>query len=136
MVIDNARDGNDATIFSVFAARARQRSSTSLLEQTVACAFAGILLVMLVPAWWPVASALGAGAAYAMWGLVDRAPRSRITSAGLRGLATLAAVFAFAAIVGVGLAAFTGDAPSPKGTCYEANGRAFPCDARGKRRAL
>jgi hypothetical protein len=132
VVIDHVRDGE--TIFSVFAARARQRSSKSLLEQAVACASTGILLVMLIPSWWPVASALGAGAAYALWGLLDRTPRSRITSAGLRGLAMLASLLAFAAVVGLGLAAFTGDAPSPKGTCYDPNGRAFACDARGQRR--
>jgi hypothetical protein len=132
MVIDHARDGE--TIFSVFAARARQRSSKSLLEQAVGCTSAGVFLVMLFPSWWPVASALGAGAAYALWGLLDRAPKSRITTPALRGLALFATLFAIAAVVGVGLAAFTGDAPSPKGTCYDANGRAFACDARGQRR--
>jgi hypothetical protein len=132
MVIDQVRDGE--TIFSVFAARARQRSSKSLLEQTVACASAGILLVTLFPTWWPVSSALGAGAAYALWGLLDRTRRSRITSTALRGLAMLSSLFALAAVIGLGLAAFTGDAPSPKGTCYDANGRAFACDARGQRR--
>jgi hypothetical protein len=134
MVIDHARDRE--TVFSVLAARARQRSSKSLLEQAVACTSAGILLAMVFPSWWSVASALGAAAVYAQWGLVDRAPRSRLTSIGLRGLAMLATLFAFAAVVGVGFAAFTGDAPSPKGMCYEPSGRAFPCDARGERRSL
>jgi hypothetical protein len=132
MVIDDVRNGE--TVFTVFAARARQRSSKSLLEQTVACASAGILLVSLYPSWWPIASALGAGAAYALWGLLDRTPRSHITSAGLHTLAMLTSLFAFGAVVGLGLAAFTGDAPSPKGACYDANGRAFACDARGQRR--
>jgi hypothetical protein len=132
MVIGHARD--DETVFSVFAARARQRSSKSLLEQTIACPLAGIILLLLFPSAWPVAAALGAAGAYALWGLVDRSPRSRLTAVTLRALATLAMVFALAAVVGTGLAAFTGDAPSPKGTCYDANGRAFACDARGQRR--
>jgi hypothetical protein len=133
MVIGHARDGE--TIFSVFAGRARQRSSKSLLEQTIVCATAGMLIFVLSPAWWPVASALGAGAAYALWGLLDRS-RSRLTSLAMRALAILTTVLAFFAVVGAGLAAFTGDAPSPKGTCYDANGRAFACDARGQRRPL
>ena len=35
MVIDHPREGD--TVFDVFAARARQRSSRSLLEQAIAC---------------------------------------------------------------------------------------------------
>jgi hypothetical protein len=49
-------------------------------------------------------------------------------------LAIIAAILAITAVVGVGLAAFTGDGLSPYGTCYDANGRAFACDARGQRR--
>jgi hypothetical protein len=134
MVIGHARDSE--TIFSVFAARARQRSARSLIEQTVACASAGIQLVILFPLWWPVASALGAGAAYALWGLLDRTPPTRLTSACLSALAMLTSLFVLATVMGLGLAAFTGDAPSPKGTCYDASYRAFPCDARGQPRSL
>jgi hypothetical protein len=40
------------------------------------------------------------------------------------------------AVAGLALAAFTGDSRSPKGTCYDENGRAFACDAKGRRRWL
>jgi hypothetical protein len=134
MVIDHPHSGDGETVFSVFAARARQRSLTSLVEQLIACALAGLLVLVFAPLWWPVGTAFGAAASYAAWGLLDRRPRSGLSRVGLRALATLTSVFAFAAVVGVGLAAFTGDSRSPKGTCYDANGRAFACNARGERR--
>lgn len=132
MVIDHPREGD--TVFDVFAARARQRSSRSLLEQAIACGVAGLMILFALTSWWPVSAALGAAACYAGWGLFDRLPRSRVTRLSLLALAMLTSLLAFVAVVGVGLAAFTGDAPSPKGTCYDANGRAFACNARGERR--
>ena len=122
------------TVFGVFATRARRRSSRSLARQTIACAVATVSLLVFVPTWWPVGAALAAGACYAAWGVLDRRHRSGLVDGALRTLAALTAVLALAAVVGVGLAAFTGDAPSPKGTCYDANGRAFACNARGERR--
>jgi hypothetical protein len=132
MVIDHPRDG--PTVFSLFADRARQRSPGSLLEQAIASTLVGVLLLLASPSWWPLAAGLGASAGYAAWGLIDRRPRSRITGATLLMLAAVTAVFAFMTAVGLGLAAFTGDGRSPKGTCYDANGRAFACNARGERR--
>ena len=132
MVIDRPRD--DETVFDVFAARARQRSPRSLLEQAVGCTLAGVLVFLLLPLWWPVAAGLAAAACYAAWGLLDRRPRSPLTRLALRALAALVTVLTFVAVVGVGLAAFTGDGRSPYGTCYDANGRAFACNARGERR--
>ncbi len=132
MVIGHPRDAQ--TVFEVFAARARQRSTRSLMEQAIASSLAGLLLVLLLPSWWPISAAGAAAAGYAGWGLLDRRPRSRMSRRALRALAALTTVLAFLAVVGVGLAAFTGDAPSPKGTCYDANGRAFACNARGERR--
>lgn len=132
MVIDHPQDGE--TVFGVFAARARQRSPRSLLEQTIACTFAALLFVVLLPPWWPVGAALAAAACYSGWGLLDRRPRSRVTRSALQALAILTTVLTFVAAVGVGLAAFTGNARSPYGTCYDANGRAFACNARGERR--
>jgi hypothetical protein len=122
------------TVFGVFAGRARRRSSRSLARQAAGCALATIFLVALAPAWWPVGAALAAGACYAAWGLLDRRPRFDLMDVGLRTLAALAAALALAAVVGVGLAAFTGDGRSPYGTCFDANGRAFACNARGERR--
>jgi hypothetical protein len=132
MVIDHPREAE--TVFGMFAGRARERSPRSLLHQGIASAVGGVLLFLVSPSWWPIAAALGAFAGYAAWGLVDRRPRSRITGTALPVLATVTTVLAFMTVVGLGLAAFTGDSPSPKGTCYDANGRAFACNARGERR--
>ena len=122
------------TVFGVFATRARRRSTTSLARQTIACALAAAFLLVFAPTWWPIGAALATGACYAAWGLLDRRHPSRLIDATMRTLAALTAVLALATVAGVGLAAFTGDARSPYGTCYEANGRAFACNARGERR--
>ena len=132
MVIDHSHNGE--TVFGVFAARARQRSLRSLVEQTAGCSLAGISVLVFLPSWWPVAAGLAAAACYSACGLLDRRPRSRMTDLALRALAMFTTILAFVAIVGVGLAAFTGDGRSPYGTCYDANGRAFACNARGERR--
>ncbi len=133
MVIDQRY--HEETVFDVFATRARRRSRKSLRDQGIACTVSGLLLTLLDLSWWPVAAAFGAGAFYAAWGLFDRQARSQFTAPALRALATIAAIFAIAAVIGVGLAAFTGNGRSPYGTCYDANGRAFACDARGQRRS-
>jgi hypothetical protein len=122
------------TIFGVFAARARRRSSRSLTHQTVACALTAVSLLALFPTWWPVSAALATGACYAVWGVLDRRRRPGLVDGALRALAALTAVLALVTVVGLGLAAFTGDGRSPYGTCFDANGRAFACNARGERR--
>ena len=132
MVIDRAYGGE--TVFQVFATRARRRTRRSLLQQTIACAVAAALTIVLAPRWWPVAAMLGAAAGYAGWGLLDRLPWSPRRGPTLRILAAATTGLVLLAIVGVGLAAFTGDGRSPYGTCYDANGRAFACDAHGQRR--
>jgi len=132
MVIDRPRDGD--SLFDVFAARARRRSLMSLLEQAVPCALAALFILGFASAWWPVAAILGAAACYAGWGLLDRMPISPGRRLALHALATIATLLSLLAATGVGLAAFTGDGRSPYGTCYDANGRAFACDARGQRR--
>lgn len=132
MVTDRAYGGE--TVFQVFAARARRRTPRSLRQQTILCAVAATLTIGFAPSWWPGAMMLGAAATYAGWGLLDRvppSPRSRLTR---RVLAAATTVLVLLAVAGVGLAAFTGDGRSPYGTCYEANGRSFACDAQGKRR--
>ena len=122
------------TVFGVFAARARRRSSRSLARQTIGCGVAAVSLLAFVPTWWPVGAALASGACYAAWGLLDRRHRSGLVEGARRTLAALTAVLALVTVVGVGLAAFTGDGRSPYGTCFDANGRAFACNARGERR--
>ena len=133
MVIAHPNDGE--TVFGVFATHVRHRSSRSLVRQAVACTLAAVLIATLVsPPWWPGSALLGAGACYAAWGLIDRRPRSRVIGLALQTLAALTTVLAVMAVIGIGLAAFTGDGRSPYGTCYDANGRAFACNARGERR--
>ena len=132
MVIDRAYGGE--TVFQVFAARARRRTRRSLLEQAMACSVAAAMTMVFAPSWWPAAAMLGAAASYASWGLLDRLPRSLHNRLALHLLAAVATVLTLVAATGVGLAAFTGDGRSPYGTCYDANGRAFACDARGERR--
>ena len=132
MVIDRAYGGE--TVFQVFATRARRRTRRSLLQQTIASSVAAALTIALAPSWWPVAAMLGAAATYAGWGLLDRVPQSPRSGLTLRVLAAATSVLVLLAVVGVGLAAFTGDGRSPYGTCYDANGRSFACDAQGKRR--
>lgn len=132
MVID--RPYNGQSVFQVFAARARQRSRRSLIAQAMACSVAAAMTVLVAPSWWPVAAMLASAATYAGWGLLDRHPQSARSRLTLRVLAAATTVFVLLAVAGVGLAAFTGDGPSPYGTCYEANGRSFACDAEGNRR--
>lgn len=132
MVIDRPQDGH--TVFDVFATRARRRTRKSLVDQAGACTASALIILVFFTAWWPAAVALAAGASYASWGLLDRRAPSRLATPALRVLAVAAAIFAITAVVGVGLAAFTGDGRSPYGTCYDATGRAFACDARGERR--
>ena len=132
MVIDRVHGGE--TVFQLLATRARRRTRRSLLRQTIACSVAAALTIVLAPSWWPVAAMLGTAAGYGGWGLLDRSPhplRHRLT---LNVLAAAVTVLVLLVIAGVGLAAFTGDGPSPYGTCYDANGRAFACDAHGQRR--
>src|SRR5688572_9488210 len=133
MVIDGAYEGE--TVFQMFAARARRRSRRSLLAQAVACSVAAGTAILFVPSWWALAAMLGASASYASWGLLDRLPRSLHTRLALRTLATVATILLVLGVTGIGLAAFTRDRRSPYGTCYDANGRAFACDARGQRRS-
>ncbi len=132
MVVDRT-DGGE-TVFQMFAARARQRSRRSLVEQAMASSVAAAATLVFAPGWWPVAAMLGAAASYASWGLLDRHPRSLRNRLTLGVVAAAAAGLVVLAIVGIGLAAFTGDGRSPYGTCYDANGRAFACDAQGQRR--
>jgi hypothetical protein len=129
-----ARADQTETVFHMFAARARGRSRHSLAVQLGTCASAAVSLVLVAPAWWPMAAMLGAYAGFAAWGLVDRGHRSLGARFTLRAIATMTTVLVLMAVTGAAFAAFTGDGPSPYGTCYEPGGRAFACDARGARR--
>lgn len=133
MVIDSAPSSVGESVFALFGRRARGRDVASLVRQLTACAVMAGLVGFAIPSWWPAAAGLGAGACYAAWGLVDRR-RSWISSVSARTLAAVTTLLTVSAVVGFGLMAFTGDGRSPYGTCYDANGRAFACDARGQRR--
>ena len=132
MIIGRPHDGE--SVFDVFATRARRRSRPSLVEQAVGSTLGALAIVLLASAWWPVAALLGASASYATWGVLERLPSSAALRVVLRAVATITVALSILAVTGIGLAAFTGDGPSPYGTCYDANGRAFACDARGQRR--
>jgi hypothetical protein len=124
----------DESVFSLFASRARRRSTRSFTVQCAACVLAAALIMIELPLWWPVAAAIAAGACYAGWGLVDRRQRSRVGALATKALAIGTTLLTIVAAAGLALAAFTGDGRSPYGTCYDANGRAFACDAKGQRR--
>ena len=134
MVIDSAPSSVGESVFALFGRRARARDVASLVRQLAGCAVMASLVGLAIPSWGPAAAGLGAGACYAGWGLVDRRRRSWIASVSARTLAAVVTLLTVAAAIGFGLMAFTGDGRSPYGTCYDANGRAFACDARGQRR--
>ena len=134
MVIDPVAHGANESVFAMFATRARRRAVGSLARQLIACAVAAIFVMLIAPPAWPVAAAASAGACYAAWGLLDRRAQSRLGAVAMRALAGLATALVISVCVGLALAAFTGDGRSPYGMCYDANGRAFACDARGQRR--
>jgi hypothetical protein len=133
MVIDPVAHP-DESVFAMFAARARRRESSSLARQLGACALAAVLTVLMVRPAWPLAAALGAGACYAAWGLLDRRKPSRVGVVAMRVVAAIGTGLVIGVCVGLALAAFAGDGRSPYGMCYDDNGRAFACDARGQRR--
>ena len=134
MVIDPVARGTNESVFALFAMRARRRASQSLARQLIVCALTAASTMLAIPRAWPMAAALGAGACYAAWGLLDRRERSPLRVAAMRALAGVATALVISVCAGLALAAFTGDGRSPYGQCYDANGRAFACDARGQRR--
>ena len=127
------------TVFAVFAEHARGRSVRFLGAQAIASTVVAMLLLSWTTAWWPLASMFCAVSAYSAWGLADAVERRgvpprlwRPLKFTLAGLATVASLLG---VTGAGLALYTGDAPSPKGACYEPSGRAYACDATGRRRS-
>ena len=133
MVIGRADDSEN--VFDVFAARVRGRSRKSLVQQVVVCVLSTAVIMLAAPGWWPVAATIGGAAGYAAWGLLDRRSPSTANRVALRGFAAIATALVLIGVIGLGLLALTGDARSPYGTCYDTNGRAFACDARGQRRS-
>jgi hypothetical protein len=133
-MIDPIAHRANESVFAMFAMRARRRANRSLARQLIACALAAISVMLIAPPVWPLAAAAGAGACYAAWGLLDRRARSRLGAVAMRALAGLATALVISVLVGLVLVAFTGDGRSPYGMCYDANGRAFACDAKGQRR--
>lgn len=134
MVIDPAAHGPNESVFAMLATRARRRGVGSLAHQCTTCALAAVSITLIAPPAWPIAAALGAAACYAAWGLLDRREPSPVRAAAMRALVSVATVLVISVCAGLALAAFTGDGRSPYGTCYDVNGRAFACDARGQRR--
>lgn len=120
------------TVYTVLADTARTRSTRWLATEggVGAAVAAGVLL--LAPHWWPLAAVLASVAAYAAWGLLDRAPaagHTRTWRAVQRALVVAATASVIAALAGTAVRLFWGDAPGPYGACYRADGRAYPCRA-------
>lgn len=134
MIAQDANFSSDQNVFQIFADRLRRRTPQGLTRQAVVAGAAAGLIATTLPAGWPVMAALAAVALAAVWGLIDRTPSLSHARLLPRTFAILTTGLVIASAVGLALAAFTGDAPSPKGTCYDSNGRAFACDARGARR--
>ncbi|MGI8498859.1 MAG: hypothetical protein ACR2OG_14900 [Gemmatimonadaceae bacterium] len=125
------------TIFDVLAARARSRSDRFLGAQAAATFALAAGIRPTAPSWWPLASLLLAVSTYSIWGLVDGADRSasaRHVRLAKRLLVVLATVASLVGVLGIGIAAFAGDAPGPYGMCHGRDGRAVSCDARGNPR--
>ena len=134
MIAQDANFSSEQNVFEVFADSLRRRTAQGLARQAVVAGAAASLIATTLPAWWPVMAAVAAVALAAVWGLIDRTPSLSHARLLPRALAILTTGLVILSAVGLALAAFTGDAPSPKGTCYDSNGRAFACDARGARR--
>jgi Na+(H+)/acetate symporter ActP len=119
------------TVFTVLAERARSRSLRFLITESALCSGGSVLLVLWNVNWWPFAALMTSMAAMSGWGIVDRlattrvAPRAALGAVrtGLVAAGTLAAVLF---VIGLALAAFTGNSPGPYGTCVS-GGRPVSC---------
>jgi len=143
------------TVLTVLAAASRSHTSRYLAIEAAAAGGVALAVVLVTVAWWPVAAFAISVAAYAVWGLLDRvrsaaaaSRRGESTTAprpvGAFHHAVLATQLALVAVgvgsvlagtAGLALRLFTGDAPGPYGMCTRPDGRAYPCDARGRPRA-
>lgn len=85
----------EETIFSILAGRARSRASSHLWLTAGIGGIDAVALMIARPSLWWLAAACAAVAAYAVWGLVDRALAAGSHPAGSwsrRGLRIIAAV--------------------------------------------
>jgi hypothetical protein len=110
------------TVFTVLGDAARRSSSRRLATQLlVSGAVAGLILAG-APRFWSLAFLAGCSAAWSAWGLVARVVESRpahprLLEALLLAIASLGTALAFAGIVGVGLAIYSGNGRGIKDAC-------------------
>ena len=114
--------GRHETVFTVLGESARRRNSRVLIAQLIVSAGVAVTILLVAPHWFWAAFLAGWSAAYSAWGLVARLAEShedhrRALNAVLATIATLGTALAVAGIIGVGLAIYSGDAASAKGTC-------------------
>jgi hypothetical protein len=113
---------NGESLFGVLGTAARRRTVPGLAIQLLVCGAIGALILAVAPAWWPVASLLGAPTGYAAWGLLARRlDRSPPDSLALHeasfAVAVTGTVCALAGILGLALALYTGEGRSPYNAC-------------------
>ena len=116
---------NHETVFTVLGNAARRRGVPGLVAQLVVSTAAATAILTSVPQWWSLALLAGWSAAYAAWGLLARAIESRPL---LVAVAAIGTVMAFAGVVGLAIALFTGTGKSPYNACGEGN-REARCQA-------
>jgi hypothetical protein len=128
---------DDATIFDVFAARARSRGVRYLTVQAgVAFALAAAIFAA-APALRSLAIGAIAVGAYSAWGIVDACEplhETFVFDAAKRTLAAIAFVASIAAVIGTAYDVFSGTAHGPYNVCTAFDGRSFRCDSMGRQR--
>ena len=112
--------GRQETVFTVLGQAARRRGPRSLALQLIVSGAIATAILLSAPHWWSVAFLGGWSAAYSAWGLVVRLYEKREAKslkALLVAIATLGTALAFAGVIGIGLAIYTGDAAGAKNRC-------------------
>lgn len=124
---------NHETVFTVLGDAARRRGVPGLVAQLVVSTAAATAIFTSVPQWWSLALLAGWSAAYAAWGLLARAVESheapgRSLRPLLVAVAAIGTAMAFAGVVGLAIALFTGTGKSPYNACGEGS-REARCQA-------
>lgn len=110
------------TVFSVLGDAARRRGPRSLAGQLVLSSAAAAAILVAAPQWWSLAFLAGWSAAWSAWGLLVRFVEARDAHARpframLMTIAAIGTALAIAGIIGVGLAAYSGNARGVKDAC-------------------
>lgn len=112
---------NHETVFSVLGNAARRRGAPGLVAQLVVSTAAATAILTSAPQWWSLALLAGWSAAYSAWGLLVRSVESESSRLPRRSLlvavAAIGTLLAFAGVVGLAVALFTGTGKSPYNAC-------------------